>query len=260
VLLACVFVVPMANCVLAGTAADYAELFRDRTLHRSAANTLLFASASVSLEMLFGLAFALLLHQTFKLRGMVRAIALIPWALPTAVMAMSWRWIFNDTYGVASDLLTRLGLAERGVAWLGQPGTAFAALVVADVWKTTPFVTIILLAGLQSIPRDLYEAMSVDGAGAIRRFLLVTIPLLRPAIALALTFRLIQALGIFDLIWVLTGGGPADSTKTVALYIYDNVFRYLKPGYGAALTVAVTLSVLAVALGAGALVRGRSRS
>lgn len=260
VLLTCVFVLPIAKCVVVSSGADYAALLHDETLLRSTANTLSFAVVSVGFEMILGLAFALLLHQTFAMRGLVRAIALIPWALPTAVMAMSWRWIFNDTYGIAGDLMSRLGVAEAGVAWLGMPGTAFLALVVADVWKTTPFVTIILLAGLQSIPRDLYEAMSVDGAGPIRRFWLVTLPMLRPAIALALTFRLIQALGIFDLVWVLTGGGPADSTKTVAMYIYDNLFRYLRPEYGAALTLITALAVFLISLAAGAATRGRSRA
>ncbi|MBI3098129.1 MAG: sugar ABC transporter permease [Planctomycetes bacterium] len=235
----------------------FAALFSDATLGSVALTTLAFAAVSVTLEMAIGLGFALLLQQTIRARGLFRAIALIPWALPTAVMAMSWRWIFNDVYGVANDMLLKVGLLHEPIAWLGRPGTAFFALVAADVWKTTPFVTIILLAGLQSVPRDLHEAMSVDGAGPVRRFFSLALPLLRPAMAVAVTFRMIQALGIFDLVWVLTGGGPADSTRTLAQYVYETLFRYLNLGYGAALTAAVVLGAFLLASGVGAAVRGK---
>lgn len=236
----------------------YTTMFSDPGLLPVAGNTLLFASVSVALELALGTAFALILHESFALRGFARAVALIPWALPTAVMAMSWKWIFNDVYGVANDLLIRLGLLDRGIAWLGRTETAFAALVIADVWKSTPFIAIILLAGLQSIPKDLYESMSLDGAGPVRRFFWITLPMLRPAVALAVTFRLIQALGVFDLVWVLTGGGPADETKTIALHIYENVFRFLNPGYAAALTVVTAVAVFGLAAGVGAMIRGRA--
>jgi multiple sugar transport system permease protein len=239
---------------------DYSAILGDSDLGNAAVNTVLFSFVSVSIEMALGLLFALLLNESFRGRGAVRAISLIPWALPTAVMAMSWKWIFNDQYGISNDLLARFGLIDQGIAWLGGTGTAFAALVVADVWKTTPFVTLILLAGLQSIPADLYEAISVDGAGRWRRFWWITLPLLRPAMALALVFRLIQALGVFDLVRVMTDGGPAASTRTVALYVQDNVYRYDKVAYGSALTVVFALGVFAIALAAGRLVRGRVRS
>jgi multiple sugar transport system permease protein len=258
-LLGGVLALPLAIGLVRG-AGHWGALFHDAALPRIALTTLAFAAASVALELALGLAFALLLHRAFPLRGPVRAAALVPWALPTAVMAMSWRWIFNDTYGIANDLAIRLGLLDQGIAWLGRPGTAFAALVVADVWKTAPFVTILILAGLQSIPEDLYEALSLDGAGPVRRFRMITLPLLRPALALAVVFRLIQALGVFDLAWVLTGGGPADATRTVALYIYDQQFRYLDTGYGAALTGAFGLATFALAAGAGGCVRGRGAS
>jgi multiple sugar transport system permease protein len=242
------------------SAGHYSEIASDPGLLNVSKNTLLFSFISVFVELALGLAFALVLHQSFALRGTARAMALIPWALPTAVMAMSWKWIFNDVYGVANDLLIRVGLLDHGIAWLGRAETAFAALIVADVWKTTPFIAIILLAGLQSIPKDLYEAMSLDGAGPIRRFFWITLPMLRPAIALAVTFRLIQALGVFDLVWVLTGGGPADETKTIALHIYENVFRFLNPGYAAALTMVTAAGIFGIAAGVGALLRGKVRT
>lgn len=249
--------VPLALSVALGVG-HYGAALHDPLLRQAGATTLLFAVVSVALELGLGLASALLLHQSLHLRGLWRAIALLPWILPSAVMAISWRWMFNaDRSGIVNDLLMRLDLIHGPIAWLGAPGPAFATLVLADVWKTTPFVTLILLAGLQAIPADLYEALSVDGAGPFRRFRLLTLPQLRPAIFLALVFRLIQAIGIFDLVWVMTGGGPANSTLTVAVYIYNTVFRYVQPAYGAALTgiVAVTMFVLAVALGA--LARGR---
>ncbi|MEW6754139.1 MAG: extracellular solute-binding protein [Candidatus Latescibacterota bacterium] len=161
---------------------------------------------------------ALLLDQRFAGRRAARAAALVPWALPTAVLALAWVWIVNDQFGVLNDLLARLGLIGAPVAWLGQADTAMLALVVADVWKTTPFVTIILLAGLQGIPGQLHEAGQIDGAGPWARFRLITLPLLVPSIFLALLFRVIHSLGIFDLVYVMTGGGPGGATETLSLY------------------------------------------
>jgi multiple sugar transport system permease protein len=234
------------------------EAFADPRLGHAALVTVAFAAVSVTLEMTLGLLFALALDAAWRMRGLLRAIAVLPWALPSAVMALSWRWIFNDTAGLATALAMAAGLTDQPVAWLGRPGLAFATVVVADVWKATPFVTIILLAGLQSIPRELYEAMSLDGAGPVRRFVWLTLPLLRPAIALALSFRLIQAVGVFDLVWVMTGGGPADATRTVALYIYDVVFRFVRPDYGAAVTALVAVALVTIATLAGLLARGRA--
>jgi len=233
-------------------------LAEDSLLLLVARNTLLFAAASLPLELVLGTLSALLLDRRFRGRGLVRSVSLLPWALPTAVMAMAWRWIFNDTYGMMSALAARLGLSGP-TAWLADPSGAFLILVAADVWKTTPFVTVLVLAGLQSVPRDLHEAMEVDGAGSVRRFFWITLPLLRPALALAVVFRLVQALGIFDLPWVLTGGGPANATRTIAIHIYDQYFRFGESGYGAAVTLVAAAGMFALAGGIGLLVRGRRR-
>ncbi len=227
---------------------QYKTALADPQFHRTIWNTGVFTVISVTLEFLIGLGAALLLNATFRLRGWARAIALIPWALPPAVMAMAWRWIYNDTYGVFNDALLRAGIISEPIAWLGLPGWAMASAILADVWKTFPFITIILLAGLQSIPRDLYEAIKLDGAGWWHQFFRITLPLLRPYIGLALLFRTVHAFGVFDLIWVLTAGGPGGSTQTVSLYIYDNIFRYLNLGYGAALTV-ITFLILFILAG-----------
>ncbi len=228
---------------------NYQRMLGDGRFWQSLSNTATFTVISVLLELLLGLGVALVLNKSFWGRGAVRTAAIIPWALPTAVMGLAWAWIFNDQYGVVNDLLLRLGLIDRGINWLGTPTLAMVALIVADVWKTTPFISIILLAGLQSISEDLYEAHRLDGASPWQSFIQITLPLLMPQILIALLFRFAQSFGIFDLVQVMTGGGPAGSTETVSIYIYSTVMRYLDFGYGAALVVVTfLLLVFAVAI------------
>lgn len=228
---------------------NYQRMIGDGRFWQSLSNTAIFTVISVLLELLLGLGVALVLNKSFWGRGTVRTAAIIPWALPTAVMGLAWAWIFNDQYGVVNDLLLRLGLIDQGINWLGTPTLAMVALIVADVWKTTPFISIILLAGLQSISEDLYEAHRLDGASPWQSFIQITLPLLMPQILIALLFRFAQSFGIFDLVQVMTGGGPAGSTETVSIYIYSTVMRYLDFGYGAALVVVTfLLLVFAVAI------------
>lgn len=224
--------------------ANYTRMLGDGRFWQTLKNTSVFTVASVSIELVLGMAIALVLNQSFRGRGIVRTIAIIPWALPTAVMGLAWAWIFNDQYGVVNDILERLGLIDTGINWLGDPTLAMVALVIADVWKTTPFISIILLAGLQSIPEDIYEAHSIDGANAWQSFYQITLPLLMPQILIALLFRFAQSFGIFDLVQVMTGGGPAGATETVSIYIYSTVMRYLDFGYGAALVVVTFLLLI----------------
>ncbi len=239
--------------------ANYWRMLGDGRFWQSMGNTTIFTVVSVLLELVLGMGIALVLNQSFRGRGVVRTIAIIPWALPTAIMGLAWAWIFNDQYGVVNDLLQRLGLIQTGISWLGEPTLAMIALIIADVWKTTPFISIILLAGLQSIPQDLYEAHAMDGANPWQSFYQITLPLLMPQILIALLFRFAQAFGIFDLVQVMTGGGPAGATETVSIYIYSTVMRYLDFGYGAALVVVTfLLLVLAVAITARLLQKVRS--
>ncbi len=226
---------------------NYARLLGDSRFWQSLWNTSVFTAFSITLELLIGLVFALILNQTFRGRGLVRTVALIPWALPTAVMGLAWAWIFNDQFGVVNDILIRLGFIQDRITWLGEPTRAMLALIFADVWKTTPFIAILLLAGLQSIPGDLYEAHAIDGASPWQSFRQITLPLIAPQILIALLFRFAQSFGIFDLVQVMTGGGPAGATETVSIYIYATVRRYLDFGYGAALVV-VTFLILIVAV------------
>lgn len=227
----------------------YERLWGDARYWTCLRNTAVFTGASVALETALGVAFALVLHRRFRGRGALRAMVLLPWALPTAVMALAWAWIFNDAFGVANDLLRRLGLLEHPVAWLGEPGTAMAVLVLADVWKTTPFVALVVLAGLQGIPENVLEGARVDGLTAWQRFRHVTLPLLAPALLVAVVFRAVQAYGAFDLVYVMTGGGPGGSTETVSLYAFQHYFRYLDFAYGSAVAVqGVLLALLPLAL------------
>ena len=240
---------------------NYIRMIGDGRFWQSMGNTAIFTAASVTLELLLGLGIALVLNQSFKGRGIVRTVAILPWALPTAVMGLAWAWIFNDQFGLVNDILLRLGLIETGISWLGDPNLAMVALIIADVWKTTPFISIILLAGLQSISADLYEAHAIDGANAWQSFRQITLPLIMPQILIALLFRFAQAFGIFDLVQVMTGGGPGGATEMVSIYIYATVMRYLDFGYGAALVVVTfILLIAAVAVTAFLLKKVRTNS
>jgi ABC-type sugar transport system permease subunit len=225
-----------------------ARLLADHDLRQTLRNTLVFTACSVPLEFLLGLSLALLVHLPFRGRSTMRLSVLVPWALPTAVMAIAWQWMFNNPFGVINDLLVRVGILTEPQDWLAAPLGAMSAAVFADVWKTTPFVAIILLAGLQSIPRELKESLSIDGGGSRVIFFHLVLPLLMPFIRVALVFRIIHAAGIFDLMWVLTKGGPADTTRTLSLYIYDLAFRYDEVGYALFLTGLFLLSLIFVSL------------
>ncbi|MCT0215368.1 sugar ABC transporter permease [Synechococcus sp. CS-1330] len=226
--------------------ANWERLLGDGRFWQDAAQTLRFAVVSVGLELLLGLAIALLLHQSWRGRGLVRSLSLLPWALPTTVMALGWRWILNDPNGPINGVMQSLGLPS--LPFLASTQLAWLAVVLADTWKTTPFVALLLLAGLQMIPTDLYEAFALEGGRPWQGLRRITLPLLRPYVLIALIFRLAQALGVFDLVAVLTGGGPASSTETLALYAYLNAMRFLDFGYSATVMLGMFVLLLASAL------------
>lgn len=223
---------------------NYAFLLRDGRFWSALRNTAYFTGVAVALELLLGLGFALLLDSAFRGRGLLRAAILVPWAIPTVISAKMWAWLFNPDYGLVSRLLTR-----GEVNWLGMPGYAMHAAIAVDVWKTTPFVALILLAGLQSIPSDVRKAAQLDGASAGRILWSITLPLLRPTLLLALVFRSLDAFRVFDAVYVLTEGGPANTTETLSIYAYKTLMRAGDFGYGSTLAVAtfVCVAVLSAA-------------
>jgi multiple sugar transport system permease protein len=227
--------------------ASYGRLWQDGRWWVALRNTALFVTASVALETALGIAFALALHRS-RARKALRAIVLVPWALPTAVMSLAWAWIFNDSFGVLNDLLRRLGLLAAPIAWLGEPATAMLAMVLAEAWKTTPFVALVVLAGLQGISEDVIDAARVDGLTAGQRLRRVVLPLLAPSILVAVVFRVVQACGAFDVVYVMTGGGPGGSTETVSLYAFQNYFRYLDFGYASAVAIQGMMFAAATAI------------
>jgi trehalose/maltose transport system permease protein len=206
-------------------------------------NTVRFAFWSVLWETVLGMIVALVLNAEFKGRGIVRAAILIPWAIPTIVSARMWSWMLNDQFGILNDLGMRLGLLSQKVAWTASADTAMTAVLVVDIWKTTPFMALLILAGLQMIPKDIYEAAEIDGVHPIKQFFKITLPLVRPALMVAIIFRVLDALRIFDLIYVLTPN--SDATKTMSVLARENLFDFDNFAYGSAQS---TLLFLIIAL------------
>lgn len=220
---------------------NYLWLFTDPVFLDAVGNTLYFTVVSVLAELVLGLLIALVIHSQFPGRGLMRAAVLVPWAIPTVVSAQMWRWMYNDVFGVVNDLLIRIGILHGPVAWTAVPGLAMHAVIAVDVWKTTPFMALLLLAGLQVISQDLYEAATVDGAGRIRQFFSITLPLLRPTIMVALIFRTLDALRVFDVIFVMTAG--ASGTESMATYNRRILVEFQQLGYGSAISVVIFLII-----------------
>ena len=219
--------------------------FQQASFWYSVQRTFYFTLISVAIELVLGLLFALLLNESFRGRLPARLAMIAPWALLTVTNGVLWAWILNPTYGVANMLLIKLGVLDAPKAWLSDTFWTMNVIILADVWKTVPNMTLLLLAGLQPISHDLYEAAEVDGASRWQKISHITLPLLRPVILVAVALRTIGAFRVFDIIYVLTGnGGPADSTKVISFYAYDQAFRYLFFGYGAAVAWLITAFML----------------
>lgn len=228
--------------------ANYGIVWRSPLFWQALAFTTVYAIVTVAVELVLGMLVALGLNQPIKGRGFAMAVMLIPWTLITVISAQMWGYIYNGVYGVLNALLQGMHLVNAPVDWLGQPLLAVISVMVADIWKTTPFVTLILLAGLQLIPAELYEAARMDGAGPWRMFWRVTFPLLRPSIGLAALFRILQAFGLFDLPFVLTSGGPGNSTTPIAMLAWRTIFVDFDFGPGTAVAVITVAAVLLLAL------------
>jgi len=220
---------------------NYSQVWHDPNWKHAVILTLKFTVITVSFEFVLGLIIALVVNSSFKGRGVMRAVMLVPWAIPTVVAAKMWQWMLDDTFGVVNDLGVRTHLLSHSQAWISNPATSLGAVCAVDIWKTTPFVALLLLAGLQVIPTDLYEAADVDGASKLQQFWRITLPLLKPAILVTLIFRTLDALRVFDVFYVFFGNRL--DTQTMAIYIQSTIIGDGNVGLGAAASVFMFLII-----------------
>jgi multiple sugar transport system permease protein len=243
-------VISLSNATVSGngialngfTTANYSLVLKNSTWHYALAFTIIYTLITVIVELVLGTMIALVLERLTAGRGFMMALLLIPWSMITVINAQLWGYIYQGTYGVADAILNAVGLGSPNI--LGQSTSAIIGLMVADIWKTTPFVAIIVLAGLVMLPGDVYEAAEVDGSSGWSTFWRITVPLLRPTLALAVLFRVLQAFGLFDLPYVLTNGGPGTATTSLAILGYNAIFKNLSFGPGAAVATTTALLVL----------------
>jgi len=228
---------------------NYAALIGNDKFWNAWRNTIEFTVLSTAFETALGLGMALVLHEAFAGRGVVRAAMLIPWAIPTVVTSKMFGWLFDGQNGIVNFLLRASGIIHDNINWYGSPDHAMLTIIIADVWKTTPFMALLLLAGLQTIPHSLIEASTIDGANVWQRLWMIRLPLLLPTLLIAAMFRTLDAFRIFDLVYVLTGGGPADSTEVLSTLTYKTLFSTLQFGVGSAMSTAMFLTEIVIAIG-----------
>lgn len=228
--------------------ANYQRLLKTPRFITSLNNTIVFTAVTVPIELLIGIGLALVLNRRFRGKGLVRMAVLFPWALPTALNALMWRWMFNTEFGLFNSILTDTGLAVERINWLGAIPTAMASMMFVSIWKTSSFMALLLLAGLQTIPDDLYEAGSVDGANRWTAFRHLTLPLLRPAIMVSVLLRTMDAMRTFELPFNLTDGGPLTSTETLSLYSYRAIFQYVNFNLGSSAIIIQFIIIMAISI------------
>jgi trehalose/maltose transport system permease protein len=228
---------------------NYQRMLGDDLFWQSLRNTAIFTVSSVTLEAVLGMIVALAIHSEFKGRGLVRTSMLVPWAIPTVVSSVLWGWMFHDRFGFINSLFQKLGILADGDnrAWVESTGTALGAVIAIDVWKTTPFMALLLLAGLQIIPSDVYEAAYVDGASKWQQFWQITLPLVRPALLVALIFRTMDSFRVFDLVYVLKGA--ATETMTIAIYTQQTLIQNQRLGLGSAGAVLIFICIAMMVAG-----------
>ncbi|HEY5811035.1 MAG TPA: sugar ABC transporter permease [Terrimicrobiaceae bacterium] len=221
---------------------NYLFVLSDPDWWRAVWNTLVFTFFSVTLETILGLVVALVANANFKGRTFFRIAILIPWAIPTVVSSQIWKWMFNDVYGVVNLLLTNFHIIPEKIAWLAVPETAIPVIIAVDVWKTVPFMALLILAGLQTIPSDMYEAGSIDGATGVKTFFYLTLPFIMPTLLVALIFRTLDALRVFDIFYIMVGG--AGDMATMATYNRLQLIDFLDAGVGSATSVIILLFIM----------------
>jgi multiple sugar transport system permease protein len=216
---------------------NYIRLFSDKTFIESLKFTLMFTVIAVTLETLIGMIFALIMNKAIPGQGIIRTAVLVPWAIPTIVSGLMWQFMYSDQYGIINLILSKLHLIQDYIPWLIEKNTAIIAVIIADVWKTTPYMSLLILSGLQTVPESLYEAASLDGANKVQRFFKITLPIIKPVVVVAILFRVLATFRIYDLVVALTSGGPADGTQSLSLYTIKTYFNFGNLGYGATLAV-----------------------
>lgn len=228
---------------------NYGKIFANPIFWTSAGNTLVFTGITIPAELVLALGLSVMLNKAFRGRGLVRLAVLFPWALPTALNALIWRWMYNSEFGVFNSILLQAHLTGKPVDWLGKIPLAMISMAIVSIWKTSSFMALIILAGLQTIPEELYEAGVMDGTRPWTAFWRITLPIVRPTVLVALLLRSMDALRAFDLPFNLTRGGPVDSTQTLSLYAYKVIFEYTQFNLGAGVTIVQFLIILALSLG-----------
>ena len=226
---------------------NYIEQLTSSDFWASTGRALFFTVASTALELSLGLGLALLMDQPLRFRWLLRSVIILPWALPTIVNALMWRWIDNAEYGSLNALLTQTGIIHEYQPWLSNSDTAMWMIILADVWKMTPLCAILLLAGLQGVNREVVEVAQVDGAGPVSLFRHIILPLVMPVVLVVLVLRTMEAFKVFDIIWIMTHGGPANSTQTIAIYAYQTAYQGFDFGRGAALGYLIALVIMVLA-------------
>jgi multiple sugar transport system permease protein len=222
---------------------NFKSVLADSRVHSTVSFTLIFTFISVFFELCFGMMLALIMNKAVKGRGIIRTVSLIPWAIPTAVAALIWCYLYNGSSGIMAHLFSWLNIISEPTELLLSSSGSLWAIILADVWKTTPYMALLLLAGLQTISNTLYESSSLDGATKLQQFGSITLPLLKPSIFVALLFRTLDAFRVFDLIYVLTGGGPGGTTESISIYAYKVMFAQTRFGYGSAIVLVMALVV-----------------
>ncbi len=228
---------------------NYEQLFANPQFITALVNTFVFVVVSIALEFVIGLGYALLLREQFRGYGILRGIVLLPWMMSPVVVAFVWSWLLNGSFGILNHVLLQLGVISANINWLSTPGLALPVIILVDVWRTTPFVMLVLLAGLQTIPAELYEAAKIDGAGAWQRLWRITLPLLKPAATIAFLMRVIIALRFFDIVWVMTRGGPAGTTEMLGTLGYKQSIMSMNMGSGSAITTIIFILSFVVSIG-----------
>ena len=229
-------------------AANYQKLITDERFGKALLHTLVFMFISVAAEFILGMGLALIMSKSMRGIGGVRTIALIPWAIPTAVSALIWSYLYDGSYGIISKIFSEIGLIGSQADMLLTTQGAMASAILADIWKTTPYMALLLMAGLQTIDRGLYESAAIDGASPVRTFFSITLPLMKPSILVALLFRTLDSFRVYDLISVLTGGGPGNGTETLSVYAYKLIFNQSNYGYGSTVVVGMFVFVAIIAI------------